>query len=117
MLRASLSPVLGVLLSLLLIATGHNMAMARGAAGATGQMVICTGAGPVVVYMDAEGAPTDAPHICPDCILVIGDLASPVILTPPTEIIGTQVKMLRRDIARACDVETGFKSRAPPAVL
>ncbi|GIT86833.1 hypothetical protein ROBYS_18490 [Roseobacter sp. OBYS 0001] len=117
MLRPLSSPVLGVLVSLLLIATGHSMAMARGAAAATGQMVICTGAGPTTVYTDAGGAPTGAPHICPDCILVFGDLASPATLTPQTEIIGTQAKMLRPDAARACDVETGFLSRAPPAVL
>ena len=108
------SPLLGVLLSVLLALTAHSMAMARGATAATGQMVICTGTGPVTVYTDAEGAPTDAPHICPDCILVFGDGALRTTLMPPDEMVGTQVKVMRPDAARACDVETGFHSRAPP---
>lgn len=33
-----------------------------------GQMVICTGIGPVTVYVDDEGQPTGPPHICPDCL-------------------------------------------------
>jgi hypothetical protein len=53
----------------LMAATGQTMAAARGAAAATGQMVICTGQGPVTVYTDAEGQPTGAPHLCPDCVL------------------------------------------------
>lgn len=116
MLRLLSSPVLGVLVSLLLMATGHSMAMARGAAAATGQMVICTGAGPTTVYTDADGAPTDAPHICPDCILAFGDGASSAKLTPPTEIIASHVTTLRPVAMRAGCVETGFLSRAPPPV-
>ena len=53
----------------LLAATGQTMATARGTSAATGQMVICTGQGPVTVYIDAEGQPTAASHLCPDCIL------------------------------------------------
>ena len=32
-------------------------------------MVICTGSGPLMVYVDADGNPVQAPHICPDCVL------------------------------------------------
>ena len=63
-------PLSSLLLALMLALTGQSMAVARGAAAATGQMVICTGTGPVAVYTDAEGAPTSAPYICPDAALL-----------------------------------------------
>jgi hypothetical protein len=58
-----------LLLALMLALTSQSMAVARGASAATGQMVLCTGSGPVAVYFDAEGEPTSAPHICPDSAL------------------------------------------------
>lgn len=56
-------------LSLLVIFTGQGVAMTRGIDHVAGQIVLCTGAGPVVVYVDAEGQPTRAPHYCPDYAL------------------------------------------------
>ncbi|MGV6802845.1 MAG: hypothetical protein ACWA49_01465 [Ruegeria sp.] len=53
-------------LSLLLVLTAQGVAASRGLSAAVGQMVLCTGTGPVVVYMDSEGQPTKAPHFCPD---------------------------------------------------
>lgn len=70
-------------LALVLALTSQSMAVARGAAPATGQMVLCTGAGTVMVYTDAEGQPTSAPHICPDAALnVLLDLGVPDIAVP-----------------------------------
>jgi hypothetical protein len=60
---------LAILLSLMLGITSQSMAVARGASAATGQMILCTGAGPVAVYTDAQGQPTNAPHLCPDSAL------------------------------------------------
>jgi len=63
-------------LSLLVILTGQGVAASRGMDRAVGHMVLCTGSGPVVVYMDAEGQPTRAPHFCPDYALtLLGALA------------------------------------------
>jgi len=76
-----LRPVLSLLLAMMLALTGQSMAMARGAAAATGQIVICSGAGPIAVYTDAQGQPTTAPYICPDAALAA--VASPVV-TPVT---------------------------------
>ena len=56
-------------LSLLLVLTGQGVAASRGVDRVVGQMVLCTGNGPVVVYVDAEGQPTGAPHYCPDYAL------------------------------------------------
>ena len=56
-------------LALMLAMTSQSMAVARGDSAATGQMVLCTGVGPVAVYTDPAGQPTNAPHICPDSAL------------------------------------------------
>lgn len=56
-------------LSLLVILTGQGFAASRGIDHVAGQVVLCTGGGPVVVYVDAEGQPTRAPHYCPDFAL------------------------------------------------
>jgi hypothetical protein len=60
-----------ICLAFVLVLTGQSMAVARGAAPAVGQMVLCIGNGSVVVYMDESGAPTAAPHVCPDCTLTM----------------------------------------------
>lgn len=67
---------LTLLLVLLLVTTSQSMAVARGSAAAVGQMVICTGSGPVAVFLDAEGRPTNAPHLCPDSTLVAPGVAA-----------------------------------------
>jgi hypothetical protein len=48
--------------------TAHSAGAMRGMRDATGQIVICSGAGPVVIYVDADGQPARAPGNCPDCI-------------------------------------------------
>lgn len=51
------------------MATSHSAAVARGATQAVDQMVICSGTTVAVVFIDADGQPTTAPHLCPDCAL------------------------------------------------
>jgi hypothetical protein len=71
----TLRPLIAFCLCLILALTSQSMAVARGASAATGQVVLCTGSGLVAIYVDAEGAPTSAPHICPDAALnVVADL-------------------------------------------
>lgn len=47
--------------------TAQSMAVARGTAMSAGQIVLCTGTGPVVVDVDKDGQPVDPAHICPEC--------------------------------------------------
>lgn len=68
-LRISLALVLALVVTL----TGHASASAQGARDATGQIVICSGTGPVTLYLDADGQPTKAPHFCPDCVMHLLD--------------------------------------------
>ena len=70
-----------VALSVMLVFTSHSMAVARGMPGPDGQMVICTGQGPVMISVDANGNPVGPPHICPDAALSLLKMA---LVTPDT---------------------------------
>lgn len=70
--------IIAAFMALALLMTAQAMAQARGASAAAGQMVICTGTGPMVVHVDADGQPTDAPHLCPEAALhVLTDVVLP----------------------------------------
>jgi hypothetical protein len=58
------------------------MAVARGMPGPSGQIQICTGHGPVMVYVDETGAPSGPPVLCPDgaLSLIQGLLDLPQVL-------------------------------------
>ncbi len=74
-------------LALLLVVTGQALAMARGTAGAGGQIVLCAGTGPVIVYLDEDGQPTRPPHFCPDFALhVIADAVLPPEMAVPAKL-------------------------------
>jgi hypothetical protein len=64
---------LALMLALVVTLTGHASASAQGARDASGQMVICSGTGPVTIYVDEDGQPTKAPHFCPDCVMHLLD--------------------------------------------
>ncbi|EBA15489.1 hypothetical protein RSK20926_14766 [Roseobacter sp. SK209-2-6] len=81
--RSTLRTYLALVLALVMTLTGHAAAsMQVGGQAAVGQMVLCTGSGPVVVYTDSDGQPTPPPHHCPDCVLSVlevtrsGDVAT-----------------------------------------
>lgn len=61
------------MLAMVVTLTGHASASVKGSRDAAGQMVICSGSGPVAIYVDAEGQPTQAPHYCPDCVMHLLD--------------------------------------------
>lgn len=56
-------------MALTLVFTAQTMASARSMTSATGEMILCTGTGPVAIQFDADGNPTGPPHICPDCAM------------------------------------------------
>ncbi|MCO0635445.1 hypothetical protein M8745_05650 [Lutimaribacter sp. EGI FJ00014] len=60
-------PLAGVLVALVLVLTGQSMAIARGTPGPSGEIVLCTGSGPISVLVDENGQPVGRAHICPDC--------------------------------------------------
>ncbi|WP_171235249.1 hypothetical protein [Ruegeria sp. HKCCA6837] len=115
--RPKTASILPFVLSLLLVLTGQGLAMSRGMNSAVGQMVLCTGNGPVVVYMDESGQPTAPPHYCPDYALsLMGAIAAthptlpaaPELAQPaPLRDVGNQIAL---PVPRA-------PARAPPSVV
>ncbi|MGR3801879.1 hypothetical protein [Marinibacterium profundimaris] len=72
-----------LLLVLLLILTGQALAVARGAPLPTGQVELCTGTGPVMVFVDEDGQPVRAPHYCPEGVLsLLHAVALPELAAP-----------------------------------
>ncbi len=67
----TLTRLMTPLLVALMVLTSASLAVARAAPDATGQMVLCTGSGPVVVHFDEDGDPVGAPHYCPDCAMTL----------------------------------------------
>lgn len=103
-----------VLLSLVLVVTSHSAAMARGAPHAVDQMVICVGAAAVVVYVDDEGQPVEAPHLCPDCALHLLAALVPQDVVPGVA-DGTLVRILYPTVVHDGGSAWGTASaRAPP---
>lgn len=101
-------------LSLLLVLTGQGLAMSRGMDNAVGQMVLCTGTGPVVVYMDENGQPTAPPHYCPDyAISLLGAVAvaQPVLPAAPEQAQPAPLRHLGNQIALPVPATP---ARAPP---
>jgi hypothetical protein len=104
-------------LALMLALTSQSMAVARGASAATGQMVLCTGAGPVAVYVDAQGQPTSAPHICPDSALnVLFEVTEPGTRAP-MRIVPFKPVQLLSDVTLRMAYLFLPPSRAPPVCV
>ena len=58
---------IGSFLIALLVLTGHSMVIARGHLDTiSGTIVICSGTEVVMVHLDENGEPTEAPRFCPD---------------------------------------------------
>jgi hypothetical protein len=57
-------------LIVLMLMTSGAMASVRGMTHtAAGIMILCTGNGAVKVLIDADGAPIELSHVCPDCAM------------------------------------------------
>lgn len=75
-----------------LVLTGHSMAQARTMASPTGEIVLCTGTGPITVLVDENGQPTGRAHVCPDCALsLFADIHAPVQVPGQIETHGERV--------------------------
>ena len=108
--------VLPIVLSLLVVLTGQGLAASRGVDRAVGQMVLCTGNGPVVVYMDENGQPTRAPHYCPDYAMA---LIGAVLMAQPE--LPRMPDRSRHDVSQRVEGLIAAPvpqrpARAPPAV-
>ncbi len=57
---------IAVTMALVLVLTGHSMAIARGMPGVAGYAEFCISESAVMVPVDADGNPTGPAHVCPD---------------------------------------------------
>ncbi|MGH1353923.1 MAG: hypothetical protein ACRBBS_02415 [Thalassovita sp.] len=110
----TLRAYLGIALALMLAFTGQSMAIARGTPSASGQIVLCTGTGPISVLVDENGQPVGKPHICPDCALSFFDVLSdtpPRVLRPEGRVVA-----LRLDRGQFADPRQSIPAvaRGPP---
>lgn len=105
------------MLAAMLVFTGQSMAVARGATGPAGQMVLCSGTGPVVVYVDENGQPTGPPHICPDFALhLLAAVASPDLA--PLALDGARrIEPPRAASVNADSLTFRATARGPPAAV
>ncbi|WP_323783846.1 hypothetical protein [Leisingera sp.] len=106
---------LGLFLVLAVALTAHSAAARQGARDAAGQMVICTGLGPEIVYVDSDGQPVPPPHSCPDCVMHLLDaVALPAALPVPGEGAGRVAAVPQRPVSGGCR-EPEATARSPPA--
>jgi hypothetical protein len=114
--HSGLRTYLALALSLLLVLTGQTMALARSAAAPVGEMVLCTGTGPVTVQLDADGRPTDGTnHLCPDCALHFFT----AVLPPAQDAVrvprAVRPSSVREALASVVPVVRRPTARGPPA--
>lgn len=106
---------LGLFLALTVALTAHSAAARQGERNAAGQMVICTGTGPVTIYVDSEGQPAKPPHNCPDCVMhVLDAVAPPAGLLPPVE-VSSEVAADQQAALASVQQILQASARAPPA--
>ncbi len=105
-------------LSLILAMTGHSAAVARSAPDAVDQWVLCTGLGTTVIYTDAEGRPTAAPHLCPDCVVSLDAAILPAFTPLPADMgISTLLCMAQSDAVQRLRPMQTPPARGPPFVI
>lgn len=108
---------LPLVLALVLAVTSYQMALVRGAAAASGQVALCVGETVQIVYVDADGAPTVAPHICPECIVAFG--VGSFGYNVPAHAMAEQIvrSTLRMAQTLAPSAKPVIRVRAPPSAL
>ena len=107
---------IAILLVAVLVLTGHSMAIARGMPMASDQIELCTGTGPVMMPVDAEGNPTGPAHICPDFSLsLLNAVAVPEVVLVRVEGRGERI-VLPQDHALRVIRGVTTVARGPPAV-
>lgn len=106
---------LGLFLALAVALTGHSAAARQGMRDAAGQMVICTGLGPEVIYVDSEGQPVQPPHSCPDCVMHLLDAVAPPATLPVSGQSAGRVHAVSHKAAIGSYFKPRASARSPPA--
>lgn len=112
-----LRPYLALLMAAVVALTGHSMAVARGASAPSGEMVLCTGTGPLVVLVDENGDPTGPAHFCPECVMslveaIIPDFDMPAQHAAKGKRLGIASPELIANTGKPCP-----QARGPPVTV
>ncbi|MEB8385826.1 hypothetical protein OO012_01180 [Rhodobacteraceae bacterium KMM 6894] len=107
---------LASLAALALILSGSVALQMRAAPGPSGQIVICSGRGPVTVLVDADGQPTGQVHICPDCTLHALSSVVPETLTLARAVAVSVVRAESQYIVLRTMARRAPQARGPPVV-
>lgn len=76
--------ILNLTLALLIALTSQQMAMSRGMTkDAHGQVILCSGQGPLVVTLNGQDNPIEPVSICPDCTLTLMAHSSTIMIVKP----------------------------------
>ena len=103
-----------MILAGILVLTGQSMAVMRGMPGAAGEVVLCTGTGPIAIQVDSEGKPVGPPHICPDCAMSLFLMAdAPMALPRRAEPTGRRLAVVRARVAAGAG-HLPAMARGPP---
>lgn len=114
----ALRPLAIALLALAVMVSSVTMAVARQQPRSTGEMVLCTGYGMVVIGVDAQGQPTGPMLPCPDCVLSLAGLESDAVVLPlPPQTLVAQAHALRSLPAPATGAPVFRHPRAPPVAV
>lgn len=106
---------LGLALALLVGVTGIGLAAARGQSPAAGQIVICAGLTTLVIWTDAEGNPTSAPHTCPDAApAYLADTSAAMWSVDPIAVSAVEAGPVPGALLMQTHV-SGGRARAPPS--
>lgn len=103
-------------LALVVALTGHASASVQGSRDAAGQMVICSGSAAVVIYVDSDGQPVQAPHFCPDCVMHLLDALPLPDATGLAAYVGQAFEQTSDQSWQAHRVLLHALARAPPAL-
>lgn len=111
------SHILSLLLAGVIVLTAQSAAVARTMPDASGQMVLCSGTGPMLVSVDENGVPMEPPQLCPDCALAL------FTALDAGEVTIASLGMWRRYTANAVHVSARTcrmgqpNARAPPVLF
>nr|WP_096789541.1 DUF2946 family protein [Phaeobacter piscinae] len=101
-------------LALIVLMALTGVSAQAGMRDATGQMVICTGTGPVMVYIDSDGQPVSPPMDCPECLTFVADLGLPLAVFGHS----TLPQKLPRDMSQRAEIRPVVRlaafARGPP---
>ncbi|MTJ04803.1 MAG: hypothetical protein FH759_08955 [Sediminimonas qiaohouensis] len=114
--RRMIHPLQAIALALLLVLTGQSMALMRTAPDPAGQMVLCTGTGPITVLTDENGQPVGAPHICPDCAMSLFAAVPAAPEMPPRPAMRSEAAVVRAPVSTRQAAYVVPSARDPPAL-